>query len=179
MCLLSLQGRDKIIGVSTERPPRESSEIGGTAIKKTVTVSEHQVRLRCFPLTSIGKGTGCTKCNAEQRMDFLILEIVTPALCSGCSQGMKSCWAAPFCLCRPSLGHNVRTHPRKLPRHLPIGSPGTLVVSIGSIFCGSQCEMNISLTFPWACHPKSWWKATPKGSQSPPQGVLCGWVGMG
>lgn len=56
MCLLSLQGRDKIIGVSTERPPRESSEIGGTAIKKTVMMSEHQVRLRCFPLTSIEKG---------------------------------------------------------------------------------------------------------------------------
>lgn len=82
MCLASLQGRDKIISVCTERPPWESSEMGVTAMQRTVTVSEHRVRLGCFPLTSIGSvfrsWLHCRFAMQSRGEDILILENMIP-----------------------------------------------------------------------------------------------------
>lgn len=147
-----------------------------------MTVSEHQVRLGCFPLASIGRGNqelAALSAMQSRGGDFLILETVTPAFCSGCSPGTKSCWADPLLPLQAQPRAQCRDTPKKPTQTPPHWLTWNSGFSAGSIFCGSQCEMNISLTFPWACHPKSWWKATPEGSQSPPQGVLCAWVGVG
>lgn len=152
------------------------------------------VRLRCpLLITSIARDIqGLAALDAEQSRAerLLILENATPASCSGCCQGVKSCWAAPFCLCRPKrcLGAGARHSAGVLPRQLPRVSEAPRHWLTRNSGCQDRvCHLQVSPgarrkpTSPsrGSATPRHGEGAAVRGSPPRPQDVLGAWAGVG